>query len=74
MMNVAQSSYAPNRPTVRPLVGMLSWVYLAVEACAALLAAQALALRAAEAAALSRRRVAALRGWYCGRGALPDDE
>lgn len=73
-MNIAQSSYAPNRATVRPLVGMLSLARLAVEACAALLAAHALALRAAEAAALSRRRVAALRAWYCGRGALPDAE
>jgi len=73
-MNIARSSYAPNRPTALPLVGVLSWARLAVEACAAILASQALALRAAEAAALSRRRVAALRGWYCGRGALPDGE
>ena len=69
-MNIAQTSYAPSRP----MIGVLSLARLAVEACAAVLAAHALALRAAEAAALSRRRVAALRSWYCGRGPLPDRE
>jgi len=64
MMNIAQTSCAPSRP----MVGVLSLARLALEACAAVLAAHALALRAAEAAALSRRRVIALRGWYCGRG------
>jgi hypothetical protein len=69
-MNIAQTSYAPSRP----LINVLSLARLAVEACAAVLAAHAMALRAAEAAALSRRRVAALRSWYCGRGPLPDRE
>ncbi len=61
---IAQPSYAPSRP----MVGVLSLARLAIEACAAVLAAHTMALRAAEAAALSRRRVAALRSWYCGRG------
>lgn len=62
-MNVAQSSFVP----VQPLIRVASLPRLAFEAVAAVLAAHAMALRAAEAAALSRRRVAALRGWYCGR-------
>ena len=62
-MNIAQTSYAP----ARPLIGVVALARLAVEACVAVLGAHALALRAAEAAALSRRRVAALRSWYCGR-------
>jgi hypothetical protein len=63
VMNIAQSSYAP----VRPVIGILSAARLVVETGAAVLAAHALALRAAEAAALSRGRVAALRGLYCGK-------
>lgn len=62
-MNVAQSSFVP----VQPLIRVASLPRLAFEAVTAVLAAHAMALRAAEAAALSRRRVAALRGWYCGR-------
>lgn len=61
-MNFAQSSYASDRPLAGPWLARL-----VVESLAAVLAEYGLALRAAEAAALSRRRVAALRGWYCGR-------
>ena len=45
-MNIAQTSYAPSRP----MVGVLIVARLAIEACAAVLAAHAMALRAAEAA------------------------
>jgi hypothetical protein len=63
VMNIAQSTYAP----IRPAIGMLAAARVVIEACAAVLAAHALALRAAEAAALSRRRVGALRALYCGK-------
>ncbi|MEP6998655.1 MAG: hypothetical protein ABI900_13470 [Betaproteobacteria bacterium] len=62
-MNIAQSSFAP----ARPLAGVMALARLVVEALTAVLAAHAMALRAAESAALSRRRVAALRRWYCDR-------